>query len=254
MACYAIDEQRMYVPGESVRGIPIEYPLTHEYGHHVALWRSNAPWDALDWGAKYWSSSVGVCKQVQRHVLFPGNQGAHYWDDPGEGFADSYAHLHYPQAPWSYNDLMRPTRRTLAALQRDVLHPWSGPRTRTFHGRVGPRHRTRTFHIRLRLDGDLTMRLAAPARLRLRRAGRDPGLRGRPAAARRRRLRRAVVPPPARRPREADGPPPRGQRAVRAAGQLAGLTPTDDARAVPALGKTVTMNSLSTFRARPCSA
>ena len=36
VACYAIDEQRMYVPGESVRGIPIEYPLTHEYGHHVA--------------------------------------------------------------------------------------------------------------------------------------------------------------------------------------------------------------------------
>jgi hypothetical protein len=162
VACYSIDEERMYVPGESVRGIPVEYPLTHEYGHHVALWRSNAPWDALDWGAKYWSSSVGVCKQVRRGVFFPGNQGAHYWDDPGEGFADSYAHLHYPRAPWSYNDLMRPTQRSLAALRRDVLHPWSGPRSRTFHGRVGPRHRTRTFHVRLRLDGDLALRLTAP--------------------------------------------------------------------------------------------
>ena len=162
VACYAIDEQRMYVPGEAVRGIPIEYPLTHEYGHHVALWRSNAPWDALDWGGKYWSSAVRVCKQVQRRALFPGNQGAHYWDDPGEGFADTYAHLHYPQAPWYYNDLMRPSPRSLAALQRDVLHPWNGPSTRTFHGRVGPRHRTRTFHVRLTLDGDLTVRLAAP--------------------------------------------------------------------------------------------
>ncbi len=201
VACYAIDEQRMYVPGESVRGIPIEYPLTHEYGHHVALWRSNAPWDALDWGAKYWSSSVDVCKQVQRHVLFPGNQGAHYWDDPGEGFADSYAHLHYPQAPWSYNDLMRPTRRTLAALQRDVLHPWSGPRYPYLPrpGRAAPPHAHLPHPAAPRRRPDDAP--CRPARLRLRRPGRDPGLRGRPAAARRRRVRRAVVPPPARRPR-----------------------------------------------------
>ena len=155
--------QRMYVPGESVRGIPIEYPLTHEYGHHVALWRSEQPPGTRWTGAPSTGRArCDVCKQVQRHVLFPGNQGAHYWDDPGEGFADSYAHLHYPQAPWSYNDLMRPTRRTLAALQRDVLHPWSGPRYPYLPrpGRAAPPH----AHLPhpLRLDGDLTMRLAAP--------------------------------------------------------------------------------------------
>jgi hypothetical protein len=162
VACYAIDEQRMYVPGESVRGVPVEYALTHEYGHHIASWRSNDPWDALNWGAKRWSSAVHVCSWVRQGVLFPGNQGAHYWDDPGEGFADSYAHLHYPQAPWDYNRVMRPTAKSLAALRKDVVHPWADPRTRTFHGRLGRHHAKRTFHIRLSLDGDVDLRLRAP--------------------------------------------------------------------------------------------
>jgi hypothetical protein len=161
VACYAIDEARMYVPGESVRGIPIEYPLTHEYGHHIAMWRSNSPWDALDWGAKYWSSERHICTGVRRGLLFPGNQGAHYWDDPGEGFADGYAHMHYPHQPWNYNQLMRPDAGTFAAIRRDVLHPWTGPRSRTFHGRLGKRRGSRTFHIEVKLDGDMAFNLTA---------------------------------------------------------------------------------------------
>jgi hypothetical protein len=164
VACYAIDEARMYVPGESVHGIPVEYPLTHEYGHHVASWRLNSPWDALDWGAKNWSSAVHVCAGVRRGQLFPGNQGAHYWDDPGEGFADGYAHLHYPQTQWNYNPMMRPTPAALAAIRRDVLQPWTGPRVRTFHGRLGPHRRSRTFHIRMTLDGDLAATLSTASR------------------------------------------------------------------------------------------
>jgi hypothetical protein len=161
VACYAIDEARMYVPGESVHGIPVEYPLTHEYGHHIALWRSNSPWDALDWGAKYWSSAMHICTGVRRGLLFPGNQGKHYWDDPGEGFADGYAHMHYPHEPWNYNQLMRPDAGTFAAIRRDVLHPWTGPRSRTFHGRLGKRHGSRTFHIEVKLDGDMAFNLTA---------------------------------------------------------------------------------------------
>jgi hypothetical protein len=162
VACYATDQARMYVPGESVRGIPVEYPLTHEYGHHVASRRSNSPWEALDWGAKHWSSALRVCTQVRRGLLFPGNQGSHYWDDPGEGFADGYAHLHYPEAPWYYNQLMRPTAKALAAIRRDVLAPWTGPRTRTFRGRLGPRQARRSFQIRMALDGDVELNLTAP--------------------------------------------------------------------------------------------
>jgi hypothetical protein len=164
VACYSIAEGRMFVPGESVAGIPVEYPITHEYGHHVASWRSNNPWFAIDWGAKYWASAMRVCTLVQRGLLFPGNQGEHYREDPGEGFADGYAHLHYPDAPWYFNELMRPGTAELAAIRRDVLHPWTGPRSRTFRGRLGPRKPVRRFRIPVKLDGNLTARLAAPAR------------------------------------------------------------------------------------------
>ncbi|MGH2763364.1 MAG: hypothetical protein ACRDLD_12440 [Thermoleophilaceae bacterium] len=164
VACYSIGEGRMYVPGESVGGIPVEYPLTHEYGHHVASWRSNNPWDALDWGAKHWASATRVCAHVRRGRLFPGNQGAHYRDDPGEGFADGYAHLHYPQTPWYFNELMRPGPAQFAAIRRDVLHPWSRPRSRTFRGSAGPRRAVRRFRIRVRLDGELRVRLTGPRR------------------------------------------------------------------------------------------
>jgi hypothetical protein len=163
VACYAVGEARMYVPGERVGGLPVEYPLTHEYGHHLASWRSNHPWDALDWGAKHWASATRVCAHVARGRLFPGNQGRHYRDDPGEGFADGYAHLHYPNLPWRYNDLMRPGRAGLAAIRRDVLRPWTANRTRTFRGRLGPGREVRRFSIRVSLDGDLALRLRAPA-------------------------------------------------------------------------------------------
>jgi hypothetical protein len=163
VACYSIGESRMYVPGEAVRGVPVEYPLTHEYGHHVASWRSNNPWDALDWGAKHWASAVRVCTHVDKGLLFPGNQGAHYRDDPGEGFADGFAHLHYPEMPWHYNALMRPGPLEFEAIRRDVLDPWWGPRSRTFRGSLGPRRRERTFRVRLRLDGNVALRVRGPA-------------------------------------------------------------------------------------------
>jgi hypothetical protein len=162
VACYAIGEGRMYVPGESVRGIPVEYPITHEYGHHLAVWRSNDPWDALDWGPKYWASETRVCTYVRAGRLFPGNQGAHYLDDPGEGFADGYAHLHFPDVPWQFNELMRPDESTFAAIRRDVLRPWTGPRSRTFRGRLGPGRGKRSFTFKLRLDGEVALRLSGP--------------------------------------------------------------------------------------------
>jgi hypothetical protein len=162
VACYSIAERRMYVPGESVAGIPVEYPLTHEYGHHIARSRSNLPWFALDWGPKHWASAVRVCTHVQKGLLFPGNQGAHYRDDPGEGFADGYAHLHYPDVPWYYNELMRPGPLEFEAIRKDVLEPWTEPRTRTFRGRLGPGRAKRTFRFRMTLDGNVTLRMKGP--------------------------------------------------------------------------------------------
>ncbi len=227
VACYSIGESRMYVPGEAVQGIPVEYPLTHEYGHHIASWRLNNPWDALDWGAKHWASAVRVCTYVEKGILFPGNQGAHYRDDPGEGFADGYAHLHYPDVPWYYNELMRPGPLEFAAIRKDVLEPWSEPRSRTFRGRLGPHRAERTFKIRAQARRQRHHAAEGPGGRALHGRGRDGRLRGRQEHARRRGVRRRVVPPPAGGQREDHRAPPRGHRAVRAQRPLARVIVTN---------------------------
>lgn len=166
VACYALGANRMYVPDRAVEGASLEYVLAHEYGHHIAASRSNAPWDAADMGPKYWASAMRICRYVRERRLFPGNQGAHYLDDPGEGFADSYAHISQPSIPWQFNTLMRPNDAAFSAIRRDVLRPWAGARKRTFHGRLGRERRTRTFRLRLRLDGDVQVALRGRRGLR----------------------------------------------------------------------------------------
>ena len=185
----------MYVPGEAVDGIPVEYPLTHEYGHHIASWRSNEPWDALDWGPKYWvERDRSVCDKVRNRLLFPGNQGAHYLDDPGEGFADGYAHLQYPDAPWYYNELDAPGSAAFAAIRRDVLGPWSGPRSRTFRGRLGTATRPPQLPYPDAAGRGPGAAAGGAARDRVRGPGGDARLRRWAQAARPRQLRHRVVP------------------------------------------------------------
>jgi hypothetical protein len=167
LACYAASERRMYVPdrdtpGGASSGFTRDYSVTHEFGHHIANYRSNFPWPALDWGAKYWSSYEYVCTGVQQGRYFPGDQGNHYLDDPGESFADAYAHLHYPDVPWQFNSDLRPDAGAFAALRRDVLTPWRGNRQRTFRGTLGPGLTARATRLTLTLDGRLDLRLVGP--------------------------------------------------------------------------------------------
>jgi hypothetical protein len=167
LACYAAGERRMYVPdrdppGGTRAGFTRDYSVTHEYGHHIANYRSNSPWPALDWGAKYWASYEYVCAGVQQGHFFPGDQGDHYLDDPGESFADGYAHLHYPDVAWQFNPDLRPDAGAFAALRRDVLTPWQGNRQRTFRGVLGPGLIARATVLTLTLDGRVDLRLAGP--------------------------------------------------------------------------------------------
>jgi hypothetical protein len=75
--CYLLDQQEMVVSGETPPdGAPVEEIVAHEYGHHVALNRSNWPWQAALWGTKRWASYVQVCARVVAHTAFPGDEGA----------------------------------------------------------------------------------------------------------------------------------------------------------------------------------
>lgn len=166
LACYDTSTSRMTVPGEEVGGaggVTTSYVIAHEYGHHVARWRSNAPFPALAFGAKRWASQEMVCLNTLKGRLFPGNEGQRYLANPGEAFADAYAHLKYPDAYWQFTSLLRPDRAGRAALLADVLYPWTGPVARTFRGRFTPGSpRTRVFRIVLRLDGSLRVALHGP--------------------------------------------------------------------------------------------
>jgi hypothetical protein len=107
LACYVGDEERMYVPGVNQHSNPpVQFLIAHEYGHHIELNRSNAPWSAYDRGAKYWASSENVCVLERRHKA-----GTNYFDDPSEAFAESYADIW--TAPRA-STLLRPRGATTA--------------------------------------------------------------------------------------------------------------------------------------------
>jgi hypothetical protein len=165
LACYVPRYRTMYVPyRDPGRGGPYtrDYAITHEYGHHIATYRSNAPFSALGWGAKYWSSYEHVCAGVFDGLFYPGDQGEHYLDDPGEAFADAYAHMHYPDVPWQFNPRLAPDAGALEALRRDVVSPWRGSRRRVVAGALNRAHQRFRVPLRSTLDGTVDLQLRGP--------------------------------------------------------------------------------------------
>lgn len=166
LACYGGSDHQMIVPGEQIAdsaGVSTSYVVAHEYGHHIAAFRSDAPFAALDFGPKYWSSYAGVCSGVLSGRLVPGSESDRYLDNPGESWAEVYARLTFPQEPWRFTPLLAPDAGALAAARRDVVAPWTGPVTRTFRGsfsRGGASYRR--FSFSLTLDGALSIALRGP--------------------------------------------------------------------------------------------
>ena len=160
LGCYAPSLSTMLVPGEDTPGAePKEFVVTHELGHHVATHRSNAPWTAADTGPKRWASYERVCEG-----LAGGELGTGYLDDPSEGFAQSYALLHYREAAFGYSPLLTPDAGSFEAIEADVREPWTGPKRRTLTGRVSRRgaRRYRSFRVATGLDGSSTFALRGP--------------------------------------------------------------------------------------------
>jgi hypothetical protein len=176
LACYLTERERIVAPRDDFPAGPTAQAIvTHEYGHHIARNRSNPPWDSLRYGTKHWGSRIGVCQRTSEGTLFPGGQGFRYRLDPGEGFAESYRVLNElrsgrPETAWEVVDTsLRPDSLALAALERDVLDPWTAP---AVERRVGTFRRlgkaTRSFAVTTPLDGNLTITLGAPTSARFR--------------------------------------------------------------------------------------
>jgi hypothetical protein len=168
LACYNSATSTMVVPGEqssSSSGVTTSYVIAHEYGHHIAANRSNAPFNAFAFGPKYWASYERVCDGALNDKLAPGDEGMFYASNPGEGWAETYAQLKYPDVGWQFTSLLKPDEGAFAAARRDVLTPWSSRVTKVFKGsfaRTGSN--SRRFGFNLTLDGALSVRLTGPGK------------------------------------------------------------------------------------------
>ena len=175
VACYNSRGARLYAPGEDPGSdLSAEAVITHEYGHHIAANRSNAPWLALDWGPKRWASAMGVCAKARRGVLVPGAEDAvQYTENPGEGWAEGYRVLNEhkarrPETPWQIVDqALYPTAAALTAAEQDVTAPWETATTTTQTVALTRTKKTRTFTVATQLDGNLRMTLRASGGMRV---------------------------------------------------------------------------------------
>jgi hypothetical protein len=160
LACYDPRDLSMYVPGEDSEGVALEQILAHEYGHHVAASRNNAPWPALALGPKYWASYENICYRAVKHQVYPGDEGDHYTLNPGEGWAETYRLLNarrvgtWPDIGWPIVDtLFYPDDTALQLAEKDVLRPWTGPTVKkTIRGKLR-RNEFRRWTLHPSLDG-----------------------------------------------------------------------------------------------------
>jgi len=168
LGCYSSNQ--MIAPGDTTMlDVTPEEIVRHEYGHHVALHRLNAPWDAIDWGPKLWASAMNVCDRVARKEAHPGNEGTYYAFNPGEAWAETYRLMDERKAgittaTWPIiSDTFFPNEAALQAAERDVLQPWKAGKS-TLATRVFGKKTKKVWLIPVStpLDGDLRIGATVP--------------------------------------------------------------------------------------------
>jgi hypothetical protein len=177
LACYDPGSHQLVAPGDDPGSdISAEAVVTHEYGHHVAASRSDAPWSAVAYGTKRWATYEQVCSRTRAGKLFPGAEdGLRYQLNPGEAFAETYRVLNQrrlgvAETPWEIvTQSLYPDQTALDLLQQDVLSPWTGNTTSTTTVALSARARVKTISVTTPLDGTIrvTARSAKGERLRV---------------------------------------------------------------------------------------
>ena len=136
LGCYS--RNRSVSVGETLPdGTTPDDVVRHEYGHHIALYRANTPWRAIEWGPKHWASAADVCARVSRGEAYPGDQNDHYAQNPGEAWAETYRLMDERKAGigtarWQIiAPSFYPTEAALQAAELDVRNrgPWGRGRS-----------------------------------------------------------------------------------------------------------------------------
>jgi hypothetical protein len=165
--CYFPASGEIVTIGEDTQWSTVEEVVAHEYGHHVAANRVNPPWSAVEWGTKRWATYEHICEKQAGGAAFPGDEGEHYLQNPGEAFAESFLHLNeiklgVPETPWGYDAAFTPDRQALNAIEKDVLQPWSGYSLLRWNGRFTRRGQQGIATLKTPLDGVVAVRLKGP--------------------------------------------------------------------------------------------
>jgi hypothetical protein len=168
LACYDPSTSTIEAsPEDELDEPPAREVVTHEYGHHVANNRNDAPWSAEDYGTKRWATYQHICSRVTAGTASPGDEGPLYFQNPGEAFAEAYRVLNLTKAGaasigWNVVDRsFYPDATALSLVEQDVTTPWTGPTVTHVHGSFGYGTQ-RTIRIGTPLDGSLVLRLHAP--------------------------------------------------------------------------------------------
>src|SRR5712691_1893973 len=168
LGCYQAN--MLVAIGDLVDGVSPQEVVRHEYGHHVAANRVNAPWASINWGTKRWASQADVCSRAADGTAFPGDEDSEYTLNPGEAFAETYRVLNDVRGfgaavDWTLVDSsFLPNADALQAVEQDVLQPWIGPTATTVHGRFKAHgNNVWTMSLPLPLDGSLSVDLSFPA-------------------------------------------------------------------------------------------
>jgi hypothetical protein len=165
--CYFSSTQEIITLGEDTAWSTVEEVLAHEYGHHVANNRNNHPWPAIAYGTKRWATYKGICAKEVAGQAFPGDEGEHYLQNPGEAFAESFLHLNevklgMPETQWFYDPALAPDAGALAAIQQDVTKPWKDDVIKRWRGRFARRGQQKSYTFETPLDGVFAAQVVGP--------------------------------------------------------------------------------------------